>query len=164
MHNRISATVAITLVAGVPVFADEAAHEVIAATPGASYVRSAPAGWSAATRVEDAGEKIPRPKSSLTIRAYEGFAGLRPYYGEQPASGVNVTAEMETCPDGNTRISALNIGGWLFAVDGDCSGGDLRSAPVSATAADDDEDAEDQAGKPVLRCDPANWRCRTIDR
>lgn len=156
--------ITITLVAGAPVFAEESSTEVISMTPGTSYSRSAPAGWRAGTRVDDADEKIPRPKSLLTIRTYEGFGKLRPFYGAQPATGVNVTAEMETCPDGNTRISGLDIGGWLFAVDGDCSNNGQRLLSSVSQPDDGEEDEENQSDEPVLHCDPATWRCRTIDR
>ncbi len=151
-----------TVAVGISAGADEPDTEVIAVTPGTSYSHSAPAGWQGATRQEDTHDKIPRPKSSLTIRAYEGFGVLRPYYGNDPAYGVDVTAEIENCPDGNNRISSLNIGGWLFAVDGDCSDYH-RSKRVSVSAIDDGKD-EEMSDEAVMDCDPATWRCRMIDR
>lgn len=148
---------------GIPVGADEPDTEVVAATPGTSYSRSVPAGWQGATRRDDAREKMPRPGSSLTIRAYEGFRTLRPYYGEEPAYGVDVTAEIEKCPDGNDRISALNIGGWIYEVDGDCY--DYRRRDSQDSVSQEERDAsEERPAETVMRCDPATWRCRTIDR
>lgn len=159
-----AATVATLLAVGVPVLADESANDVVAVTPGTSYVRSTPAGWNAATRVDDAGEKMPRPKSALTIRVYDGFARLRPFYGARSATGVNVTAELETCADGNARISVLDIGGWLFTVDGDCAGERLGTTIPALPVDNESKDEENQAGTPELRCDPATWRCRTVER
>jgi len=144
----------------ISVGADEPDTKVIAATPGTSYSRSAPAGWQGATRQNDAHDKMPRPKSSLTIRAYEGFGALQPYYGDEPAYGVDVTAEIEKCPDGNERISALDIGGWLYEVDGDCSDYGRRKR-ISVSEASRENDAE-KSGEAMLLCDPETWRCRMV--
>jgi len=98
----------------------------------------------------------------LTIRVYEGFGRLQPYYGDEPAYGVDVTAEIEKCPDGNDRIRALNIGGWLYEVDGDCPDSHRgKRVAVSQAGRENNTTEPDEA---VLRCDPATWRCRTIDR
>lgn len=147
---------------GFPVAADEPAEKVIAQTPGTSYTRSAPTGWQSQTRHEDPHEKMPRPVSELTIRAYEGFTRLQSYYGDEPAYGVDVTAEIEKCPDGNDRIRALNIGGWLYAVDGDCS--DNHRGKRAGVSREGPENDTPPPGEAVMRCDPATWRCRTIDR
>jgi hypothetical protein len=151
-----------TFAAGVPVGADESDTDVIATTSGTSYSRSVSTGWQGATRNDAARDQMPRPKSSLTIRAYEGFGRLRPYYGDEPAYGVDVTAEIEKCPDGNDRISALNIGGWLYEVDGDCSD-DRRRTRISVSQEEQEKD-EETSGEAVMRCDPATWRCRTVER
>jgi len=168
----IAAAMVLAMSTGTAAFADESAVEVIAVTPGTSYSRSSPTGWTSTTGKEEIVEKIPRPKSSLTIRAYEGFGTLLPYIGDEQAYGVDVTAEIEKCPNGTERISALNIGGWLYEVDGDCSDYQRRSR-VSVSAAGQANSAEENSpeeinaeepGEPVLHCDSVTWRCRTIDR
>ncbi len=145
-----------------PVVAGEPDSEVIATTSGTRYSRSAPGGWRGATRSEDGHDKMPVSKALLTIRIYEGLETFRPYLGDEPAYGVDVTATIEQCPDGDDRISALTIGGRLYEVDGDCSNSVRRAGPPvsSAAAPADSAGAEDQ----VMRCDPATWRCRTVDR
>jgi hypothetical protein len=140
--------------------ADEPDTEVIAATPGTSYSRTVSSGWQGATRRNEAHDKMPRPKSSLTIRAYEGFEKLRPYYGDEPAYGIDITAEIEKCPDGDERISTLNIGGWLYEVDGDCSNYRLRKRVSESQASG--ENSQEKSGEAEMRCDPATWRCRIV--
>ena len=141
--------------------ADESEEKVIAETSGTSYSRSASAGWNISTGNDATAEKMPRPKSSLTIRAYEGFRTLRPYYGNRLAYGVDVTAEIEACPNGTDRISTLNIGGWLYEVDGDCS--DYQGRTKISVSKQEQTNNEESA-EAVLNCDPATWRCRTIER
>ncbi len=145
--------------------ADEPEKEVIATTPGTSYSRSSPTGWTASTSKptgeEESVAKSARPTSSLTIRAYEGFGTLRPYIGDQQAYGVDVTAQIEKCANGTDRISALNIGGWQYEVDGDCS--DYRHRSRVSVSTNGQTIAKEASGEPVLRCDPATSRCRAID-
>ncbi len=157
----IAATGAFAIAGAVAARAEEPEIDVIAETSGTSLSRSAPAGWRGATRSGETQSRLPRPTSSLTIRTYKGFGDFRAYTGDDLAYGVDVTAEIETCPDGNDRISALNIGGWLYEVDGDCSDYG-RQAP---TAISDEEQNVDERNlsEAVMRCDPATWRCRTSD-
>jgi len=149
-------------VASTAVYADEPEVDIIAETPGMSYSRSAPTGWQTQTRKDITQDQTPRPKSLLTIRAYEGLGSLRPYFGDEPAYGIDVTAEIETCQGGSDRISALNIGGKLYEVDGDCSD-NHRGTQVSVTREGRSND-EQKTGEALMRCDPATWRCRTIER
>ncbi len=153
-----SVTFILLILFSISVGASEPDTKVIAATPSTSYSRSVPAGWQGATRRDEAFEKMPRPKSLLTIRVYEDFGALRPYYGNKPAYGIDVTAEIEKCLDDNDRISALNIGGWLYEVDGDCSDDDRRRrVSVSEVSA---ENGKEKAGEVIMHCDPATWRYR----
>ena len=141
----------------VPVMAAEPESEVIAATPGTSYTRSAPAGWRGATRRDEEITENPLPKSILTLRIYKGQDDVRPYYGDRQAYGIDITTQIEECPNGNKRISALNIGGWLYEVDGDCSDKRLyRQTPASEAGLDKEEGQT----KAVMQCDPSTWRCR----
>lgn len=150
-----SLCVAIAIAVSVPAGAEESDTDVVATTPGTSYSRSVPGAWRGATKSKDAGEKKPGPSSSLTIRIYEGIENFRPYYGDEPAYGVDVSAEIEHCPDGHDRIRVLNIGGWLYEVDGNCS----DHSRWSGASADGDGRNEH-----VMHCDPATWRCRTVGR
>ena len=162
----IAVVVVKVLVVDISVNADESETKVIATTRGTSYSVSAPAGWQASTRQDEPREKIPRPTSSLTIRAYEGFRTLRPFYGDIPAYGINITSEIEHCPDGNDRISALNIGGWFYKVDGDCSDHHRRSRITVSDGNGKNDAAISDESKPddaVIHCDPATERCRIVD-
>ena len=141
----------------VPVVAAEPESEVVAATPGTSYSRSAPAGWRGATRRDDETTEKPLPKSILTLRIYKGQDDVRPYYGDRQAYGIDITTQIEECPNGNKRISALNIGGWIYEVDGDCSDKRLyRQTPASGA----EVDREEGQARAVMQCDPSTWRCR----
>jgi len=165
LYAASATTLAMTLVlaTGIAAYADEPEPEVIVATPGTSYSRSATTGWNTTTGNDDAVEKMPRPKSSLTIRAYEGFGTLSPYYGDELIYGVDITSEIEKCPNGTDRISALNIGGWFYEVDGDCSDYQ-RHTRVSASGEEQAKNGAEESGEAVLSCDPVTWRCRTINR
>lgn len=137
--------------------AAEPESEVIATTPGTSYSRSAPAGWNVATRRDEETAENPPPKSMLTIRVYKGQDDVRPYYGDRQAYGIDITTQIEECPNGDKRISALNIGGWLYDVDGDCSDQrPYRQTPVPEAG----PDKEEGQAEAVMQCDPSTRRCR----
>lgn len=140
--------------------AGEPDTDVVAETPGTSYSRTVPAGWQGATRRDKESDGIPRPTSSLTIRAYEGFGKLEPFYGDEPAYGIDITAEIEECPDGEERISTLNIGGWLYEVDGNCSDDRRRKKDYEPRASG--ENSGGVSGETEMQCNPATWRCRIV--
>lgn len=127
---------------------------------GATY-STAPAttAWKASVgaRQRDAG--VSARDSALNIRVYEGFGTLGPVYGHRyPAYGIDVQARMESCHDGNTRISGLNIGGWDYQLSGSCADADQTAAPARP------ESDSITGTSSVIRCDPATWNCRTLPR
>lgn len=134
-----------------------AAEDVVAETPGTSYTHSEPEGWQGNTRREGLRDDHD-PDALITVRVYERPGGLRPFRGDRPIVGVDVTAEIETCPDGNDRIGALHIGGRRYAVDGQ------RSAARDMPTDDGRQDDETPPAETELRCDPATWRCRITGR
>ena len=80
---------------------------------------------------------------------------------------LDVTTELETCPDGNTRVNALRIGTWRYRMDGSCDdfrrGGHISvsldgGSTVITTRANEKKSQDDSA---QIRCDAATWTCRT---
>ncbi|MDP6413836.1 MAG: hypothetical protein QGG54_02170 [Gammaproteobacteria bacterium] len=81
---------------------------------------------------------------------------------ESPQCFDDVQAEIETCPNGEKRISEINIGGWLYEVEGDCSDSHRRTRiPATATKG---EIVEETPGEAAMLCDPTTWRCRMMAR
>ncbi len=139
------------------------ADDVIAETSGTSYVHAKPKGWQGETRRDRLSDgqqtsDASRPDAAITVRVYERPGRLRPYLDNEPLVGVDVTAEIETCADGNDRIDALHIGGQRYVVDGDCPAG--RRATRADPRDDLPQDDAEPAAETELRCDPATWRCR----
>jgi len=154
---------AITAAIAVATCGTVAADDVVADTPGTRYSHAEPQGWQGATRRDDSGEgrqssDPSRPDAVITVRVYERTGGLRPFVGDEPLVGIDVTAEIETCPDGNDRIGALHIGGRRYAVDGEC--------PAERVMPTDDlrKDSDERPAEAELRCDPVTRRCRITGR
>ena len=109
------------------------------------------------------------PAAQLQLRVYEGFNTPGPAAGYQGTPlAVDVGVGLAKCPDGNTEISVMNIGGWRFDAAGSCGGDNQRGSiqvwntppPSAGTAA-----ATGAAtGAHVIRCDPATWRCAPATR
>jgi len=150
------------------------AAEPPVSTPGATVYSSAPAttAWKAAVGAPQTDTAVLPQDSELNIRVYEGFGTLGPVYGHRhPAYGIDVQARMETCRDGNTRISGLNIGGWNYQLSGSCEDADqhasvaVRGSRPDQTAAPAEPESDSTTGQgTVIRCDPATWNCRTLPR
>ncbi len=112
--------------------------------------------------------------SELTLTVYGGVGRRErgkpfgPVYDRRGrATELDVTTELETCPDGNTRVNALRIGTWRYKMDGSCD--DFRRSghisvsldggnTVVTTRADDKKSQGDNA---QIRCDASTWTCRT---
>lgn len=106
--------------------------------------------------------------SELTMTVYGGTGrGFGPVLNRRGiAVGLDVTTEMETCPDGNTRINALVIGTWRYKMDGGCDdfrrGGHISvslngSNTMITTRSDLKKSADDST---QVRCDASTWTCR----
>jgi hypothetical protein len=145
-----------------------------ASKSSAAVYSSAPATttWKAAVRAPQPDAAVLAQDSELNIRVYEGFGTLGPVYGHRhPAYGIDVQARMETCRDGNTRISGLNIGGWNYQLSGSCEDAEqgasvaVRGRRPDQTAAPAEPESDSSTGRStVIRCDPATWNCRTLPR
>lgn len=112
--------------------------------------------------------------SELTMTVYGGVGRRGPGKAFGPvldrrgvATGLDVTTELETCEDGNTRVNALRIGTWRYKMDGSCDdfrrGGHISvsldgGSTVITTRADDKKSQGDNA---QIRCDASTWSCRT---
>lgn len=102
------------------------------------------------------------PDSRLQVRVYEGFTTLGPVYGARDTPlAVDVGVTLATCPDGNSEVRALDIGGWNYQVPSGCDqsadrgtirvdAGSARSGPTARPGTEPQH---------VIRCDPATWRC-----
>ncbi len=122
---------------------------------------------------EDDGEGVEPGPSELTMTVYDrrrghgrgkGFGPLMDDRGRRME--MDVTSELETCPDGNTRGKAVRIGAWRYRVDGSCEdfwrGGhisvDLRGGNTMITTRADASKSPDE--EPRLRCESSGWTCR----
>jgi hypothetical protein len=125
-------------------------------------------GWNARTRPPAAAvadpAPAPAPAGQMQVRVYEGFGTLGPVYGAKDAPlAVDVGLGLVTCPDGDTEIGAMNIGGLRYDVAGTCRG--TERGNVSVTGATGATRPVAQAGAAtngaggVIRCDPGAWRC-----
>lgn len=101
-------------------------------------------------------------EARIDVRVYEGFATLGPVYGARHTPlAVDVGAALVRCPDGNTAVRALDIGGWNYQLATPCNApagrGHVRVDAGSARAG-----APVPAGVAIIRCDPATWRCAPV--
>lgn len=112
--------------------------------------------------------------SELTMTVYGGVGrpgrhgAFGPVYNRRGvATELDVTTELETCADGNTRVNALRIGTWRYKMDGSCDdfrrGGHISVSldggkTVITTQANQKKSQDDSA---QIRCDAASWTCRT---
>ncbi len=104
----------------------------------------------------------------MTVRVFEGFEahGAEPPTRTTPLA-LDVDLELVTCPDGNTQVNRMTLGGAPYEPHNpgrDCttssgSGSvqvhDGQPREITATAGTP-VPAEKQ---PTPRCDPATWRC-----
>lgn len=100
--------------------------------------------------------------SEIKIRVYEEFPALGPGFGSRRSPfAIDIGAALTTCPDGNTAVNALDIGGWNYQLAPPCgeqaSGSRIR---VDAGSAQSGTGAATSGQPPAgMRCDPATWRC-----
>jgi hypothetical protein len=116
--------------------------------------------------------------STLNFRVYDGFNAIgRDRAGRQPAYGVDVNAQLEKCSDGNTYISALNIGGLLYEPSDRCGNAARRRNEIGSVSDQGSDTAKSMeptearaeptfpdnaaAGK-IIDCEPATWSCQTL--
>jgi len=134
--------------------------------PKIVYEQNNSSGWHISTREEPPEQETAVETSALTIRVYDGFGRFRPFRGQRPAVGVDVTTEIERCPDGNDRISRMNIGGWMYDVEGDCSDYS-RQSKVSVIYVTNPNTQTGQTAAVIkedgsMRCDEETKRCRIV--
>jgi hypothetical protein len=109
------------------------------------------------------------PASGMRIRVYEGFGTLGPLYdqGGVPPYAVDVGVAMTACPDGNTEISSLEIGGWQYELGTACqehrtgtSSGSVAVRTVAHPPAPAGKAPAAPTTQPhVIRCNPNTWNC-----
>ena len=138
--------------------------------PKVGYNRqSSESGWSASVKGKTQRQAVEPGDSELTLRVYEGGRKFGPVYNRKGEFlAVDVTSEIETCPDGNTIIKALRIGSWRYQLDHKCE--DFRrGTQITVTRPDGSTVIEQDARAPrssaesrVIRCDSASWTCRTV--
>lgn len=117
------------------------------------------------TTRDEATPAAPQPAGELNFTTYQGFGRLDAAHDRRDSPlEIDIAAALAACPDGNTEISAMRIGGWRYNVAGVCENlppqgaievqGVGKTSVVASTrpAADADNDT-------VIRCDPATWRC-----
>jgi len=78
--------------------------------------------WNVTIKQDESkqGEEI---SETMRIRVFDDVDRLPPdeFPGQRrPGIAVDVEAEMITCPDGNTRVEKVNVGGKDFDIEGEC--------------------------------------------
>lgn len=114
------------------------------------------------------------PTSNMRIRVYEGFGTLGPLYdhGGVPPYAVDVGVAMTACPDGNTEISSLDIGGWQYELGTACQEHGTGTSSGSVTVRTVPQLPAPTAAAPpppttqshVMRCNPNTWNCAPTPR
>lgn len=107
-------------------------------------------------------QTVTTPQSQIQVRVYEGFSTLGPVFGSRSTPlAVDVGVSLGDCPDGNTEVRALDIGGWNYQVASGCATNSTRGTiRVDAGSARTAPPAPRAAAQPgTIRCDPATWRC-----
>ncbi|MCK6371882.1 MAG: hypothetical protein L6Q83_11280 [Gammaproteobacteria bacterium] len=100
------------------------------------------------------------PQTTMNIRVYEGFNTLGPVFGSRDTPlAVDVGVALVTCPDGNTEVGALDIGGWNYQLGTACQAAGRRGAIRVNAGSAQTAPAERGPAAGVIRCDPATWRC-----
>jgi hypothetical protein len=124
------------------------------------------AGLPPALSAQQVPSKNVEPSAQLQLRVYQGFNAFGPAYPfRDTPMAIDVTAGLIACPDGNTEISTLNIGGWLYAVPEVCADARQRGSIHVGGSAQPGTITTGTAGHarpataPVTRCDPATWNC-----
>lgn len=166
------------LFAAPPVSADVPAAPGAAATsppasddpsPAVDYRRTAPtSGWNAATPSPPAPATGPVPgPATLSLRLYEGARDFGPVFDAQgEALALDVTADLETCADGNTIVRGLNLGGWRYRLDASCEDFSRGTVITVTETAAGTEIRRQVGGRPAgeaptrIRCEAATWTCR----
>lgn len=134
---------------------------------GTAHAADPPAagnGWRAGTKPAAPAEPLAQPAGQLQVRVYEGFGTLGPVYGaKDDARAVDVAVGLVTCPDGDTEIGAMNIGGMRYDVAGTCRDAGRGSVTVEGAAPSGAAPVAAAGTAPaaggVIRCDPGAWRC-----
>lgn len=131
---------------------------------GAADPPPARTGWNAGTRPPAAEPPAAAPAGQMQVRVYEGFGTLGPVYGAKDTPlAVDVGLGLVTCPDGDTEIGAMNIGGARYDVAGTCRGTERGSVTVEgatgATRPVAQAGPAADAARGIIRCDPSTWRC-----
>lgn len=133
-------------------------------SPKVGYSTGKTGAWSASAHGTPQAPATEPGPAEFTVRIFDGDGRIGPAYGRNgELMATDVTSEVETCADGNTRISALRIGSWRYQLDGDCDDGP-RSTRITVkdggrTIEQSTEKEAASSGSRVMHCDPATWSC-----
>ncbi len=126
-------------------------------------------GWNASAKSEPPDRPVQPGKSAFTVRVYDGQLRVgQPVDLEGRAIATDVVTEIETCADGNMRISALMLGSWRYQLEGSCEdfrrGGKITVEQADGnTVVQQDNNLRKEPGQSrVIRCDPKTWSCETV--
>ena len=126
-------------------------------------------GWNASAKGESSNRPVQPGKSAFTVRIYDGQLRVdQPVDLEGRAIATDVVTEVETCADGNMRISALMLGSWRYQLDGSCEdfrrGGKITVEQADGgTVIRQDNNVRKESGQSrVILCDPKTWSCETV--
>ena len=91
--------------------------------------------WNVTVEGDADKKEVEETSETLRLRVFDDVDRLPPdeYPGfRRPGIAVDVEAEMVTCPDGNTRVEKVNVGGKDFDLEGECLRA-YKSSNVSVT-------------------------------
>jgi hypothetical protein len=117
------------------------------------------------TARDEAPPAAPQPAGELNFTAYTGLGRVDGAHDRRDTPlEIDISTALAACPDGNTEISAMRIGGWRYNVAGVCDnlppGGAVEVQGVGKTSVIASTRPAAEAGQDtVIRCDPATWRC-----
>lgn len=145
-------------------------------SPGPAYARASTANaWNMSVLGDSRPDDDPWSGSRLSFRIYGGRLANGPALGRRlPAYGIDVNAQFEKCVDGDMQISALDIGGLLYAPPRNCAatywpetviGNDASRAIKGAEQSESDPEqtpSKQTVDDGSIHCEPAGWSCQKI--
>ena len=181
-QGNVVSTLLVALCTTLPAAAEDAADDRqkvhVGTSLSSSKTKANSNSWSVSARGNQAERNqqqgVEPGLSELTLTVYDrrgrrdGDKAFGPVYDRRgERTELDVTTELETCADGNTRVNALRIGTWRYKMDGSCEdfrrGGQISVSldggnTVITTRSNVKKTQEDSA---QIRCDAATWTCRT---
>jgi hypothetical protein len=115
-----------------------------------------------------AGDSQHRPQGAIrfSFQAFEDLEAPGPAGSRRGSeAGIAVTADLARCENDSVLITAIDVGGWTFDIDGRCPAAPQAapSAPPSGARSTDAGPATNPRSRSEkIVCGPVPWNCRPI--